>query len=98
MDRTGNLRGSIGYIIVRDGKIEQLQIVPGATAKGKKECSSFLQELSKSHKSGIVLIVVAGMNYAEYVESIHGLDVLTSAELYVKSVFPSMMRQLGYKV
>ena len=64
-DRTGNLRSSIGYVVCKDG--QPLNIAFEAL------------QVAKDHTEGYTLIVVAGMNYAVYVES-KGRDVLTSAE------------------
>lgn len=87
-DVTGNLRSSIGYIVQVNGKpiiqsqIEQFQGADGTKAKeGAKEARKLLQQLSGTKQSGIVLFVVAGMNYAEYVETIHRKDVLATSHL-----------------
>jgi hypothetical protein len=79
-DRTGNLRSSIGYVVLRNG--EQLtesgfqQVKAGAlgTATGNK----VLLEAASRFPKGYVLIVVAGMSYAAAVEA-KGLDVLTGS-------------------
>lgn len=82
IDRTANLRSSIGYIIVQDGTIVRLSdfaAVGGGTA-GSSEGRKFAQRLAAENPSGLVLIVVAGMHYAKYVSS-HGYDVLDTAEV-----------------
>lgn len=95
-DITGNLRSSIGYVVLYDGK----PVVYGAskTYKGKKgsgeagppAAEALLQELQAKFPWGVVLIVCAGMNYAAYVEAVHHKDVLTAAELKAES----LMRKL----
>lgn len=51
-------------------------------------------ELAKTASNkGYVLIVVAGMNYASYVES-KGSNVLASAELLAERELPGMLRRL----
>lgn len=94
-DRTGNLRSSIGYIVLKDGQPviqgqpQEYPARPGydkvpktGVANGQK----LLQELSAKFPTGITLIVCAGMEYASYVEDIHGLDVLTSAEMIAENM------------
>ena len=97
LDDTGNLRSSIGYAILRNGLIENIssfeQVKQGV--KGKRQGSEFINELARQYSSGIVLIVVAGMEYAAYVETRR--NVLTSAELLANQLVPSLLRQLGFK-
>lgn len=81
-DRTGNLRSSLGYVIVRDGKIvgkSRFEIVKNGDL-GKKSGLQYAKEVARQFPEGIALIVVAGMNYASYVAD-RGYDVITSAEL-----------------
>lgn len=97
-DQTGNLRSSIGYVVAVDGEIVQMSsfdIVKegGEGAKGGK---AYAIQLVKDFPQGIVLIVVAGMNYASYV-SAKGYDVLDSSELLADKLVPQMLQQLGFK-
>lgn len=87
-DQTGNLRNSIGYVVVKNGNVIK-QVT--ATSDGAKKGREFIQELLGECKNGIYLIVVAGMNYATYV-SAKGFDVLDSAELEAEK----LMKQLGF--
>lgn len=97
IDQTGNLRSSTGYVIVKDGKIVQMSDF--TTVKNGREGSqggaAFARQLVKEFPSGIVLIVVAGMNYAAHV-SARGYNVLDSAELLAEQLVPSLMKQLGF--
>lgn len=80
-DQSGNLRGSVGYIVVYDGEIVQgggFQPVNGST-EGCEKGKAFAESLAGRYK-GYALVVVAGMNYAEYVAA-KGYDVLDTAEL-----------------
>ena len=99
MDQTGNLRSSIGYVVVRDGKIVGMkvgeQVKEGTEGKGKAE--SYMTRLASEHSTGISLIVVAGMNYAVYVEG-RGKNVLSSSELLAECIVPQMLEQLGFIV
>ena len=79
---TGNLRSSIGYFVLKDGDVisQKFQDNPA----GKEAAEKLLDEIP--NKTGLQLIVVAGMNYASYVES-KGFDVITtSADLAIVSL------------
>lgn len=96
-DQTGNLRSSIGYIIVKDGKVIRQSdfAVVRKGSEGKSEGEKFARSLASKFPDGIVLIVVAGMNYASYV-SAKGYNVLDSAELLADRLVPSILKQLGF--
>ena len=98
IDQTGNLRSSIGYVILRDGNKEAENIKQSSRGsdrvKGATEAKKFIDELSARYSKGIVLIVVAGMNYATYVESKR--NVLASAELLAERETPRMLKELGF--
>lgn len=87
IDRTGNLRNSIGYIIHVNGNMVYSEL--------SSLNSDFANSLSARNK-GISLIVVAGMNYAEHVEAL-GRNVITSAELMAEVLVPKLLSQLGFK-
>ena len=96
-DQTGNLRSSLGYIIVCDGKItfqSDFEVVKNG-GTGAKSGTQFAKEIARQFPEGIVLIVVAGMNYAAYV-SATGRDVIDSAELLADRLVPSILKQLGF--
>ncbi len=96
IDRTGNLRSSIGYVVLNNGNaVKQAGFKKYKKGSyGKAEGEALLQDLMTKYTKGIVLIVVAGMNYASYVESL-GRNVLTSSELMAKREVPRMLRDLG---
>ena len=79
-DRTGNLRSSIGYVVCKDGQPINVafEAVKGGHV-GVNTGQRLAMRIAKQYAEGYTLIVVAGMNYAAYVES-KGRDVLTSAE------------------
>jgi pyrimidine deaminase RibD-like protein len=97
-DQTGNLRSSVGYVVVVDGEIVSEssfeQVSTGA--EGSQEGRNYAERIAKQHPQGIALVVVAGMNYAKYVAG-RGYDVLQSAELLSKKLVPQMLEQLGIK-
>jgi hypothetical protein len=87
IDDTGNLRSSIGYIIVDNGQIvteSSFEAVRNGQ-EGSEKGKSFAESLVSEHTSDIALIVVAGMEYAEYVAA-KGYDVLDSAELLAEQL------------
>ena len=98
IDQTGNLRSSIGYAIIQNGVVVNQsrfeQVKDGR--EGKKEGAELLSDFIGRNTQGIVLIVVAGMNYAAYVET--NRNVITSAELLAEDLVPKLLRQLGFQV
>ena len=63
---------------------------------GAKSGIQYAKEVARQFPEGIVLIVVAGMNYASFV-SATGRDVLDSAELLADKLVPQILKQLGFK-
>lgn len=95
IDWSANLRSSIGYVLAEDGKIvseSSFEPVKGGE-EGARKGRDFAESLAKEHDKGLVLIVVAGMEYARYVAN-KGYDVLDSAELLAKKLVPEISRQL----
>lgn len=91
-DQTGNLTNSIGYAVVRGTRIVHYGGIdqPG---EGAQTALAVLQEYAESLTHTYSLIVVAGMNYAAYVES-KGYNVILPAELRAKTEFPRVMAKL----
>lgn len=98
-DWSGNLRSSIGYAVLRNGKVFQQGQVE-QTKDGKKgvtDGKKYLEKRIKAAKQeGIVLIVTAGMNYAEYVET--RKVVLSSAELKAPDIVRELLLGVGFKL
>lgn len=95
-DQTGNLRSSTGYVIVKNGQIisgSGFSSVSGGS-EGTQVGLTFARQLASEFPRGIALIVVAGMNYAAYVEA-KGYDVLTSSEILANRIVPQMLNKLG---
>lgn len=86
LDQTGNLRNSIGYFIAKDG-----EIIKG---NGSAESKSFASSLIRQYNSGFSLIVVAGMEYAIYVEA-KGYNVISSSELFAKNKLPDIRKRMS---
>lgn len=104
-DITGNLRNSVGYVLVRNGDIicknfeERVasKVVDAANGKGILQGQALAEELAKRFTKGYALIVVAGMHYAHYVESLNK-DVLDSAERYAQQRVPKLMQMLKAQI
>ncbi|MDR1161268.1 MAG: hypothetical protein LBK45_02915 [Tannerellaceae bacterium] len=100
IDRTGNLRSSVGYVIVVDGKVEQLtgfkEILGGS--EGVKTGKDLALELANQYTKAYALIVVAGMRYAELVEAIESKDVLAGPELFARRKLPEMEVKLNSQI
>lgn len=96
-DRTKNLRSSVGYVVVVDGKVYKASEFgkPDGNSVGRTAGQSYARSLAGKFPKGIVLIVVAGMNYASYV-SAKGYNVLDSSELLADRLVPKMLKQLGF--
>lgn len=98
-DQTGNLRSSIGYAVLLNGQVIQSYHVDKVKNgdEGVTEGQKYLQSrIKKSSKKGIVLIVTAGMNYAEYVEA-KGKIVLSSVKLKAPVLVKQILTSLGFK-
>lgn len=95
-DRTGNLRSSIGYIILKNGKIvsENFEDADQGTDKatGKAKGLEFAFENNEAF-IGYALIVVAGMQYAVFVES-KGYDVITGSSLIADQELKEVFQRL----
>lgn len=90
-DRTGNLTNSISYAIVRHKEILYYNEVQReeANAAALKVAMKMAESLSDAYS----LIVVAGMNYAAFVES-RGYNVILPAELKAKQEFTNKVKPL----
>lgn len=99
-DHSGNLRSSIGYVIVHNGKIIKYsdfnQVKQGTD--GIKEGKELAKELAKQYTNGYALVIVAGMNYAELVEAMDNKNVLASAESFARKELPNMMEKLKVQI
>lgn len=87
IDHTGNLRSSIGYAVYDYGKkyIESTFAVVRQGGKGASEGRKMVNKLASKYANVYALVVVAGMNYAEFVEAIESKDVLASTESWART-------------
>lgn len=108
-DQTGNLRNSIGFVVLKDGEqlVENFRAsakisddtrkknkLTGPTGRdGLVAAKTRIRSLSQLFPTGYVLIVVAGMKYAAYVES-NGLDVLTASSIQAKKSLKANLQRI----
>lgn len=89
-DQTGNLRSSIGYVIYDNGaEIYQSFEARGMSTGGEegvKKAMELASNVAIAYGEQLVAVVVAGMDYAVYVES-KGLDVITGPWLQYRNYF-----------
>mgnify|MGYP007069841348 CR=1 FL=1 len=107
IDRTGNLRSSIGYAVVDNGTVvmrSTFDTVLGKTEvkgqqlkgdTGREEGMKYLESLITA-TSGIQLIMVAGMPYAQYVEDMNK-NVLDTAERYATGEVAKLKSKFNLK-
>lgn len=96
-NQSGNLQSSIGYCVLNKGDVifggrDSFKVEKNGQ-EGAKGGWEFLQRLISEHPTGIVLIVVAGMEYAAYVEA-KNLNVLDSAEQLAEKLLPQVLKSL----
>ena len=92
------MQTSTGYQVFVDGVAihSQFDAASGAeseaAARGMKSGQTIAEKVGKETK-GVALVVVAGMNYAAYVEA-KGYNVLSSAEHLAERELPRMLEKL----
>lgn len=97
IDRTGNLRSSIGYAIFDYGQevissaFDAVAAPEGDGRSGSARGQEYIRELANRYSDTYALVVVAGMDYAEYVEAIESKDVLASTEVWAKQKVDSYL-------
>ena len=95
-DQTRNLRSSTGYVVVVNGEIvsgSSFEAIEGGM-EGAQKGYDFAKRLAASHTNDIALIVVAGMEYAEYVAA-KGYDVLDTAEIRAEELVNQLIQDLN---
>jgi len=102
VDHTGNLRSSTGYVVSLNGRVIRrsgFETVSGSASSdvnGSQVGLKYATSLARG-TTGYVLTVVAGMNYAQHVESM-GRNVLTSAEQLANRELPRMAAELSRRI
>lgn len=99
-DRTGNLRSSVGYLVAKNGKVKEYGGFDANNnsgsdgEEGANEGESYAISMLQKFSKGYVLIVVAGMNYAEHVEK-RQYDVLAFTEVESKALARELFESLS---
>jgi len=96
-DITGNLRSSIGYVVLNDGEVIKESFKKSGKgsdkATGVMEARVLADDLAQTHNKGLVLIGMAGMDYALSVENINGKDVISSSEVIAKELVDRLLKK-----
>jgi len=97
-DQTGQLRSSVGYIIYRDGKVlhENFELAPYGTDKApglKAGRDLALSQLRITQGWGVVM--VAGMEYASWLESNYNRTVLSSATFKLEDDIEYILKNIS---
>lgn len=93
---TGSLRSSIGFAVCRRGSIVRMSdfetILDGGegSAKGRALCERLASEYAKYQYA---LFIVAGEDYAAYVEAVESKVVLAGGQLYIEGNIAEMLRE-----
>lgn len=96
LDQTGNLTSSVGCAVVVEGEIMQIsnfEAIKPTGEQGAQEGRSYVQSLASQFPQDITLIVVAGMNYAAYVER-RGIGGMTGGELFAKQAVEDLLLEM----
>lgn len=97
--RSGNLISSIRYVVLENGhpvKKGSFNKVLATANEAEVKSNELITRLAATYNTGLVLVVVAGMEYAAYVEA-RGYNVLNSAKTLAKTLVPEILKQLGLK-
>lgn len=98
-DQTGNLTSSVGCAVVVNGDIMQIsgfEPIKPTGEEGSKAGKAYVESLASQFPTGITLIVVAGMNYAAYVER-RGIGGMTGGELFARQAVEDLLLELQDK-
>lgn len=92
-DQTGNLRSSVGYAIFDYGRevMQSAFQTVGTGTAGSTKGAEYVKSLASQYAQTYALVVVAGMEYAEFVELKR--DVLQGAEAKAKQIVNERVRR-----
>lgn len=106
--QTGNLVSSVGYAITQDGQIVDMSsfqpvegrkdkngIPLGDGVEGSTTGKAYVKELAMRFPQGYALILVAGMDYASYVQELYHRDVLVSGSLVAEQSVKELQDKLN---
>ena len=93
-DRTGNLTNSMGYAVIKGHNV--LLSGGDGAGEGARAALETCLKLAGQNSHKYTLAIVAGMDYAAYVEA-KGYNVLIPAELQARKDFVPRMKELFAK-
>lgn len=94
-DRTGNLTNSIWYAVMKGSRVVSMG-GEREDGEGAEKAKEVILKIAGTATSKYTLAVVAGMEYASYVEA-RGYNVLIPAELQANKEFVPRMKELFAK-
>lgn len=100
-DQTSNLKGSIGGMVLKDGQIidtKGFDYSADENGKGAGTGVNFINELAKNYTKGYVILMVAGMEYASYVENEKNKNVLAATEMKMERDLPKLFEYIERKI
>lgn len=93
-DHSENLRNSIGYIItsngqpINNGGFKETNAPKGSGSEGQNKGREYAAQIASTYSNApLLVVIVAGMEYAIYVEAMENKDVLASVELWAKATW-----------
>lgn len=95
-DQTSNLKGSIGGVVLKDGRPITYRGFEG-TSEGTSTGLEYINSLISDFGKGYTILMVAGMEYATYVENYNNLNVLKKSELRMKPELAKIFEKLKLK-
>jgi len=105
IDHSGNLRSSVGYLITMNGKpmvqggFQPTNAPDGKGGEGQKVGQEYAESIASRYASSpIALVIVAGMEYAVYVEALENKDVLADTELWARAEWEKSEPKLKAKI
>lgn len=96
-DQTSNLKSSIGGVLLKNKRPVTYRGFEGES-DGTSTGLEFINSLISDQNNGYVIVIVAGMEYATYVEDIHQLNVLKKTELKMNRDLPLLLKKLSKKI
>lgn len=96
-DQTNNLRSSIGFIVYDKGELVNEMFTKagigaeGDGSKGINQGKQIAEQAAKKYPNALVGVIVAGMEYALYVEA-KGYDVLTGSCIQAKTILEKNLK------
>lgn len=95
LDSSGGLRSSIGYAVVRNGRVVKMSdfevVLNGVdgSEKGKRKVAELA---TKYAQYDYLLLIVAGEEYAVYVEAVDGKVVLSEGYNHIEKNLPKQLK------